>query len=159
MVKCASPKCDFNEPYMCPDGTCKNNMAKCRYHYNIRIIQGHSFITPEKVQTYNLLDQSDQIVGVLFTSSVLNIHYKGVPLSVINDTKLSIPADYDLIYKTYFLKKSSDLKPKDFLRSAVIQISMGNDVDYDKNSPVKINFITNLLISNTEYDRYKRKVN
>jgi len=158
MVECSSTRCNANEPFMCPDGTCNQIMAKCRYPFNIRIVKSNSIVAPNKLKTYNLRDQNDQLTASLFTTSRINISYRGVALSKLQKSKLDVPNTYDPVYQSFLSKDSSELQPNDFLRSAAIEISMGDTRFATGKSPVKLNFRTNVINSNTHFDEYKRYV-
>lgn len=159
MVYCASPRCEADRPFMCPDSTCKDNMAKCKYPLNINIIKQEIIDVENNVQTYYLRSQKNEIVGTMFTKGTVSFDIKGVPLSEIDKSQLSVSSDYDYVYLSYLSKRTNILIPQEFIRSSIIKVNL-DTTKYDPGKgPLIVNFKTDTLNTNTDFIKYKTKVN
>lgn len=115
--------------------------------------------TDKNVQAIPLYSQSDKRVGFIYTDTTINISYRGVALSNLENTKLSISEAYNPVYLAHFGKRVSEIKPKEFIRSAAVDIKISSGTVYKSGtSNIKLNLETDSIVSNTSFDRYKRKV-
>lgn len=117
-------------------------------------------MTPEYMQSYTLMDQSNRTAVKLFTSSAMDLIYKGVALSTVKKTKLGVSRVYDMVYADHFSKSIDELEAKLFIRSPIIQVDSPNARPTSKNNkvirfptPIGINFKTDVLITGTWYDK------
>lgn len=157
---CISPRCDSNEPFMCPDRTCQDVIAKCKYPYNIKLIKHATIETENNLHIIYLNDQTDRRAGTLFTSKSIEIRYKGVSINNMSKTRLIVDQNYDPVYLVHFAKKSRNVEPREFIRSAIVNIEFDQKTKYQMGtSPLKLHLNGDLLITNTFYDSYKLQVN
>ena len=160
MSECASALCDSNEPFRCADGSCSDNIAKCKYPYNIKIVKRVSITSSNELKYYPLLDQNNIDVGLLQTSTIMNISYRGFALSESKKTKLGIVKMYDRVYLTYFAKPIEKVKARDFIRSAAVEIDFSSNPESSetKNS-IKLTLKADKIISQTHFDKQDKEVN
>ena len=74
-------------------------------------------------------------------------------LSELEETKIKYDVEYDFIYKLYFLKNGNELKPTEFLRSAVFKLNAFDEENADS-VPIAFNININYIFSNSDYDNF-----
>lgn len=158
--ECASVRCGADAPFLCPDGTCKATLSFCKYPSNIRIILGKDLNTLEGFMPINLSEQNGRIAGTLYTHQQLHLKFKGLAMSQLTKTKLDISNAYDPLFNSFFSKSLKDIKPQDFIRSAIISISTNAQDDKIKyKKPILLNLNADFMKQKKHFGNASKNVN
>lgn len=159
LSECVSIKCKADTPFLCPDGSCKGTLYHCRYPSNIRVIQTQSLTTPEEYMPKKLTNQSSVMVGMIITQDQIHLRYKGVAMSVLEKTKLSIDPVYEPLFLMFFSKELDALEPREFIRSSVISVNTNTQdsrIKYKK--PIFLHMNTDIMKVPSKFHRIPKYV-
>lgn len=144
---------------MCPNGACEASMNHCNLPTNIRVVRTHTLKTNENEMAIKLFDQSDNTVGVLYTSYQIYLQFKGVALSEIEDTRLDIDKIYDPLFYNMFSSGIDDVKPRDFVRSAIILVDINaQDSRLKYKKSIKLHLNTDIMKMSHKFRRIPKHV-
>ena len=129
------------------------------YPFNIKVVRSQKIQTATSMEVHKLRVQNNKKAGLLFTEKFTSVSYRGVALSTLRGTKLTVSNIYDPVYVSHFERRSKDLAPWQFLRSTAINITMMDGAVYKPGrSPVRINFRVNTFVPSAPYDKVKPSV-
>lgn len=163
MEQCASPRCTDDRPYMCADGQCRDSMMECKYPFNISVVKRYDVTKTEApVQAYVLRNQKNERSATVFATGAMNFKIRGIALSEVEATKLTVSGIYDPVYVALFSKTVKETLPREFIRSAVVNVELElKPADPTDPHHVTPSFVvvlkTNKIKTDTLYRQYKPK--
>lgn len=155
-VECASPRCPADQPFMCPDSQCKGSFFMCEYPQNVRIIKNMDKMTRDELEVIYLYDQRNVHVMVLQVEDQLHMQVRGVTLSDVENSVLDYDEIYDPVFNEFFLAKGKELKPFQFIRSAIVKIVAYEDVQENR-KPIVLEMEMDYLFSDSMFYKHNRK--
>ena len=96
---------------------------------------------------------------MIYTHGQMHLRYQGVALSSIDKTKLDIDKKFEPLYYMLFARGLDDIKPRDFLRSAVIMINTNTQderIEYKK--PIQLHMHTDVMKVPSRFKRIPKYV-
>ena len=107
----------------------------------------------------NLTERSGDNAGTLYTNDALHLQLKGVALSVYEGSKLDIDLKYEPLFFDFFSRPMEDVGPKDFVRSAVVEVNTNtqND-DEDFKRALQLSLKVDIIKRNRKFAKQTKEV-